>query len=313
MLKIFLIGLLLSLIPLLLNYASRREYPTPPSGGAAVVLSGASTGIGYDAAVHLADDFVVYAGVRKENDAEMLRSVGKSTLVPVILDVTSQDSIDEAYVKITADAAERGIPVWGLVNNAGIMTASTVEHHDVAGMQKIYDVNVWGVLRLTQKFLPLLRAQAGRIVQISSIAGFLTIPRASGYCSSKHALESLSDGLRLELAHYNVSVTVVQPGAVRSAIFEKSQSASQAKLAEDPRELKVYGHMIKEGSTDSIMAKADTPDCTTKAIRQALMDRYPKTREVVANIDGLPAIFAHYMKHMLPDRVLDKMLLSTFA
>lgn len=99
-----------------------------------------ATGIGYDAAVNLADDFTVYAGVRKEKDAEMLRAVGKPTLIPVILDVTSQHSVDVAFADITKDAAARGVPVWGLVNNAGIMTGSTVEHHGLEGMQQIFDV-----------------------------------------------------------------------------------------------------------------------------------------------------------------------------
>lgn len=313
MFKVFLFGLLLALAPVALNFATRRAYRTPPAGGSAIVISGASTGIGYDAAVQLADDFVVYAGVRKEKDADALRALGKPTLVPVILDVAKQESVDEAYDKITADAAERGIPIWAIVNNAGIMTGSTVENHDVAKMQEIYEVNVWGVLRLTQKFLPLIRAQAGRIVQISSIAGFLTVPRAAGYCSSKHALESLSDGLRMELDKYNVSVSVVQPGAVKSAIFDKSLEASKAKLAEDPRELEVYGHMINDKNNDSIMEKADTPECTTRAIRHALMAKYPKTREVVANVNGLPAIVMHYMKLTLPDRLLDQMFLAAFT
>lgn len=313
MFKVFLFGLLLALAPIALNFATRRAFPTPPAGGAGIVISGASTGIGYDAAVQLADDFVVYAGVRKEKDADNLRSLGKSTLVPVILDVASQESVDEAYEKITADAAERGIPVWAIVNNAGIMTASTAEHHDIASMQQIYDVNVWGVLRLTQKFLPVIRAQSGRIIQISSIAGFLTIPRASGYCSSKHALESLSDGLRVELDRFNVSVTVVQPGAVKSAIFDKSLEATKAKLAEDPRELNIYGHLINDANNDAIMEKADTPECTTRAIRDALMAKYPKTREIVANINGLPAVVSHYMKLALPDRLLDQLLLAAFT
>lgn len=313
MFKVFLFGLLLALAPIALNFATRRAYPTPPAGGSAIVISGASTGIGYDAAVHLADDFVVFAGVRKEKDADALRALGKPNLVPVLLDVANQESVDEAYEKITAAATKRGIPIWAIVNNAGIMTGSTVEFHDVAKMQEIYEVNVWGVLRLTQKFLPLIRTQSGRIIQISSITGFLTIPRASAYCSSKHALESLSDALRMELDKFNVSVTVVQPGAVKSAIFDKSQEATKTKLAEDPRELDVYGHLISKENKKSIVETAATPECTTRAIRHALMAEYPKTREVVANINGVPAIVSYYMKLALPDRLLDQLLLSAFT
>ena len=188
-----------------------------------------------------------------------------------------------------------------------------MENHDLAAMQKIYDVNVWGMLRLTQKFLPLLRAHPGRIVQISSIGGFLTMPRAAGYCSSKHALESLSDGLRMELTHFNVSVTVVQPGAVKSAIVEKARNASKVKLATDPRELEVYSHMIKGSYNVVILSKADTPECTTTAIRHTLINPYPKTRMVVANPEGTPAVIAHYVKLLLSDRVLDHVLLVAFG
>lgn len=126
-----------------------------------------------------------------------------------------------AYETITADAAKRGIAISGVVNNAGILKVSSVENHDLDSFQQLYQVNVYGVLRLTQKFLPLLRKVGGRIINISSVAGFMTIPRAAGYCSSKHALEALNDGLRIELSKYNVSVTSVQPGAVQSAIFDK--------------------------------------------------------------------------------------------
>lgn len=91
--------------------------------GSGIVISGASTGIGYHAAVSLADDFTVYAGVRKEADAERLKGLGNPNLVPVILDVAKQESVDASFETITADAAQRGIAVTGIVNNAGIFKA----------------------------------------------------------------------------------------------------------------------------------------------------------------------------------------------
>lgn len=102
-----------------------------------------------------------------------------------------------AYEVITGDAAQRGIPVSAVVNNAGIFKVSTVEHQTLADLEDILDVNLKGVLRLTQKWLPTLREVQGRIVMVSSVAGFMVIPRASAYCASKHALEAITDGLRV--------------------------------------------------------------------------------------------------------------------
>ncbi len=103
-----------------------------------------------------------------------------------------------------------------------------MEYHSVKDAQQIFEVNVWGLVRATQKFLPLLRQSKGRVINVSSVLGVLTVPELGVYSASKHAMESLSDALRQELRPLDVSVTVVQPGIVKSAIHDKVADTKKA-------------------------------------------------------------------------------------
>src|SRR5512135_1789031 len=175
-----------------------------------LVITGASTGIGRAGALYMARlGWRVFAGVRKQSDAASLRSEGADGLVPVLLDVTDETSIRHAVASVTEAIGTAGLS--GLVNNAGIPYGGPVEHLALDKVRREFEVNFFGVISVTQAFLPLLRRARGRIVNMSSVGGMVSSPFVSPYSSTKFALEALSDSLRMELSPWHMEVAVVQP------------------------------------------------------------------------------------------------------
>lgn len=165
----------------------------------AVLISGASSGIGEAGARSLAEKgWTVFAGVRSTKDAHRLDR-SHSLIHPVQLDVTSQKDIEHTISTISDAVGDRGLS--GLVNASGLGYIAPAESIPLEDFKHIFDVNVFGLLALTQAALPLLRkgSQQGRVINVGSLAGLLTLPYASSYFATKHALEALTDALRLEL------------------------------------------------------------------------------------------------------------------
>lgn len=151
------------------------------------------------------------AGVRKQADADTLKGAGLPTLLPILLDVTKPADIDAAVSKAKA----LKLPVWGLVNNAGLGYPIPLEFADMQRVRAVYEVNVLGVVAMTKAFLPLLRAAPhGRVVNVGSATGTMATHCDGVYGSSKHAVEGLTDALRLELSLFDMSVSLVVPGQV---------------------------------------------------------------------------------------------------
>lgn len=169
----------------------RKEYQVHDSGS--ILVTGASTGIGNHAALHLAQrhpNVVVYAGVRKESDADALAAQGVSNLRPVIVDIAKEESVVAAHEKIMTELNAEGRPFVGLVNNAGISNNSPIEFLPMSKLRGVLEVNVIGTTHVTQLFIPELRKNKGRVVFISSILGLITFPTRGAYCASKHAMEA---------------------------------------------------------------------------------------------------------------------------
>lgn len=230
---------LLAASPYLLELATRKAFPIPAPGGG-VVMTGASTGIGAHAAHSLADaGFLVFAGVRKEADGETLKAnaptaKSRENILPIILDVTKQEQIYAAVQTVQETlAAKGGLPLVGLVNNAGVSGAmKPVEFENLDDIRWLFDVNFFGAIATTKAFLSLLRAGKGRVINISSMAGVTSAPLMANYCGSKWALEAFSDALRVEMEGHEVSVSVVEPAYVQSAIFDK-MAAKTEKVKQD--------------------------------------------------------------------------------
>lgn len=172
--KLYLFPALLAALLVAVHYSLRKEYTVHTAG--AVLVSGASSGIGRDAAVRLAAaGYTVFAGVRKSSDAEKLLNSKVPNLLPVMLDVTDHASCAAAIRTVSQHVEDKRVPFVGLVNNAGISRRGIAEFHSLEDARAVFDTNVFGLIDLTQLALPLLRKSRGRIVMISSIAGFFGV------------------------------------------------------------------------------------------------------------------------------------------
>jgi NAD(P)-dependent dehydrogenase (short-subunit alcohol dehydrogenase family) len=264
------------------------------------VVTGASTGIGEATARHLASiGFNVFAGVRKDADAERVKG---PSIEPLMIDVSDGDSVRAAAAQVSEAVGSTGVAA--LVNNAGIAVAGPLEFIDIADFERQLDVNVTGVLRTTQAFLPLLRLARGRIVNISSIGGRVAAPMVGPYAASKFAVEGMSDSLRRELRPWGMHVALIEPGAVATPIWDKSIDDSQRMLGAAPPELNErYGEMVEAITKVSRKNAVDgvPPHEVAEAVAHAVTSSKPKTRYLVGRDAKTRASIARVM----PDRVMD--------
>lgn len=269
-----------------------------------VLITGASKGIGATTALYLdALGFRVFAGVRTEPDAEALTAKGSNRLVPVMLDVTNPESITGAFQTVSA-VTDR---LAGVVNNAGVVVAAPMETLPLEHFRRQLEVNVVGALAVTQTFMPLVRAGRGRIVNVSSINGRLATPFAGAYASSKFALEGMSDALRMELRYWGIPVSVIQPGAVQTPIWETSTKRALAiaqGMSDDAKGR--YGRVLQTlaGRGGRAPKHAIPPERVARKIAHALTAQRPKARYLV----GWDARLGALLSALLPDRALDWIL-----
>ena len=275
--------------------------------GTAVVVTGASTGIGRATALHLDSlGLRVFAGVRRDEDGESLRRDSSSRLTPIRLDVT--DSGQVAEVTRVIREAVRDSRLAGIVNNAGIAVAGPVEFVPLDKWREQLEVNVLGVVSMVQSFTPLLRESRGRIVTIGSLGGRLAQPMVGPYCTSKHALEAISDVLRLELRPWDISVSLIQPGAVKTPIWDKGLRAGAELLRNAPPEvLTLYGAAVEIATRMSAHENETGVDPieVARAVEHALLSPRPRTRYPV----GRQAKLLIPLSRLLPDRLKDELLL----
>jgi NAD(P)-dependent dehydrogenase (short-subunit alcohol dehydrogenase family) len=271
-----------------------------------VVVTGASTGIGNACALHLDRiGFRVFAGVRRDEDAERLRSQGSERLTPVKLDVTDAESIRVAADQVTAALGDE--PLSGLVNNAGIAVSGPVEYLPIEEVRKQLEVNFIGQVAVTQAFLPLLRRSRGRVVNIGSVGGEVALPFLSPYAASKHALEGFSDSLRREVERLGVHVAIVRPGAIQSSIWERGNAAADEVLATVPPEaMEVYGDAVRgaRAAANQRAQEAIPAQEVADVVEDALTTDKPKTRYVVGRVGKAMVV----LERWLPDRVFDRLV-----
>lgn len=270
------------------------------------VITGASTGIGRSAALQLDRlGHRVFAGVRRAGDGDALRASASARLTPIALDVGHADQIASAARAV--EEALAGAPLDGLVNNAGIALGGPLEFVDIAVLRHQLEVNVVGLVAITQALLPLVRRGPGRIVNLGSMGGRVALPFMGPYCASKFAVEAVTDALRMELGPWGIQVSVVEPSPVQSAIWDKAQAQYRELMAALPaRAHELYGpyfDRVMRGVADSVRSAVPT-SATDRAIEHALLAPRPRTRYVV----GPAARLAVAMRWLLPDRLLDRAL-----
>jgi NAD(P)-dependent dehydrogenase (short-subunit alcohol dehydrogenase family) len=268
-----------------------------------ILVTGASTGIGRGCALRFAElGYRVFAGVRKAPDGEALRADRPDLIEPVLLDVTSAESVARAL------AAVGGQPLAGLINNAGIATLGPLELLPVDAWRRQFEVNVIGLVAVTQACIPLLRRGPGRIVNIGSIAGRSALPGSGAYDSTKFAVEAISDVLRMELHAWGISVSLIEAGAVATPIWEKSlRQADGLSRQVAPENYALYGGLMAKVRQETEQAARTALPVSTvvKAVERAMTARRPKARYVL----GRDAWF-WLLLNWLPDRWRDRLILS---
>jgi len=272
----------------------------------AVVITGASTGIGEACALHLDKlGYCVFAGIRKAADGESLRQRASERLVPVRLDISDETEIGQAARNVIEALGGGGLA--GLVNNAGIVVGGMLEYLPLDSLRHQLEVNVIGQIAVTQAFLPSLRKARGRIVNIGSVSGLISSPFTGAYCASKFALEALTDSLRLELRPWKMYVSIVEPGFIQTPLVSKSLGAAEELRAQLSAEaLQLYGAAIRTvgKAIERESAKAASTDVVVKAVVHALTARPPRTRYVV----GAQSSFQINLARALPDRWRDALI-----
>jgi NAD(P)-dependent dehydrogenase (short-subunit alcohol dehydrogenase family) len=272
----------------------------------AVVLTGASTGIGRATALHLGSlGFEVYGGVRREADGERLAAESSGGVTPVILDVTGAESIDAASRRVADAVGDAGLR--GLVNNAGIAQPSPIEIMPIDALRQQLEVNVVGQVAVTQAFLPLIRRARGRVVNISSVGGRVSSPALGAYAASKFAIEALSDALRIELHPWGIHVSVIEPGSFGTEIWRRGGEAADFTLERIPEEKRaLYAGLIvaMRRLAQRTQDRGKPPDAVVRAIVHALTASRPRTRYVV----GTDARIQVALAGLLPDRGFDALV-----
>ena len=182
------------------------------------IITGASTGIGAATARELARrGFHVLAGVRRDRDADAIRGPG---IEPLIIDITNPDHIRALATRVHGDP--QGRAVRALVNNAAVAVNAPVEVFAIDDWRRLFEVNLFGHIAVTQTLLPALIRSKGRVVNISSVGGKVAMATYGPYAGTKFALEAVSDSLRREIAPLGVQVVVVEPAAVRTKIGDRA-------------------------------------------------------------------------------------------
>lgn len=267
-----------------------------------VVVTGASTGIGRAIAGSLVRAGVpVFAGVRRVEDSDSLSAEFGDLCTPLIFDVRNPDAVAAAVATVSETSVSS---LGGLVNNAGIAVPGPIEHLSLAAFRDQIEVNVTGVLAVTQAFLPLLRPNSnqapGRIVNISSVSGATTYPFLGAYSAAKFALEALSDAMRREFMVFGIPVSVVQPGGVATPIWTKSAGETEAVPPDSPyREGLAAFRSLGEEAGRSGMA----PERVADLVLAILHARRPRARYVIT---GNP-LFERVLRR-LPTPLLDRLM-----
>jgi NAD(P)-dependent dehydrogenase (short-subunit alcohol dehydrogenase family) len=273
---------------------------------ASVLVTGASTGIGEACALHLdGSGHKVFAGVRREEDGERLRERSSPRLEPVMLDVTDAAQIDAVAELVAARVGDVGLS--GLVNNAGVAVGGPVEFLPIDEWRTQFEVNVFGQIAVTQALIPVLRRATGRVVFIGSLSGRVSTPLMGPYGASKHAIEAVGESLREELRPWGMRVAVVEPGAIRTPIWDKGRSTADRLENElPPGSRQLYGKGIDKVRSLIDQQERDgiPPERVAAAVEHALLAPRPRYRYLV----GTDARVAGTLERLLPDKVMAKLV-----
>jgi NAD(P)-dependent dehydrogenase (short-subunit alcohol dehydrogenase family) len=266
-----------------------------------VLVTGASSGMGRETAIALAKQgYIVYVAARRLDKLKELKEYG---CFPIQMDIAKEQEIENA-VRII-EASHGGVDV--LFNNAGIAMLGALEETDIADAKKQFEVNVFGLARLTQLLIPYMRKKGtGTIINTSSIAGKVHGPLSSWYVASKHALEGLSSSLRVELQPFGINVVIIRPGAISTGLISTYIGPMEEESGDGP-----YAKMTKvlvewSKSRDNNPKYSSPPSVIADTVLKIMKSKRPKTTYEV----GKTSKQMIWSRKLLSDRILDKMMLN---
>jgi len=278
-------------------------------GEKVALVTGSSSGIGFETSVILARaGFNTYASMRNLEKSKNITEIAKKEKIPlqvIQLDVNNDGSVKDAIFKIV-NAGQR---IDVLINNAGYALFGTVEDTSIEEIKAQFETNFFGVVRVTQQVLPIMRRQnSGTIVNVSSVGGRIGLPALSAYHSTKFALEGLSESIAFELEPFGIRVVIIEPGVIRTNILN---SSSSAKKALDPKSPYFSLSQKLNDNFKSMMESelSSPPEEVAKVILQAVTSENPQLRYSVGD-DAANLI--HARKNM-PDKEFRKMIMKNFS
>jgi NAD(P)-dependent dehydrogenase (short-subunit alcohol dehydrogenase family) len=276
-----------------------------------VLITGGTDGLGRAAALLLAEKgYRVFAAGRSAAKRADLQAAAMQRKLPI--DTVEMDVCDDASVqRAVKSVLEKSGLIDVLINNAGVGYMAVVEELKLEDLHKQFETNVFGVLRVTQAVLPQMRERrSGRILMMSSVAGIVTPPTYGAYSSSKHALEALSNALRLELYPFGVEVILIEPGYIRTNFQHTAKELAQpyVEAAKTSPYANVYSGAL-EGANKSRGESKTTPEDCARVILEAVEASHPKARYPVTSL----AKWVAFAKRALPDTFLDSFLRKKFG
>jgi len=270
-----------------------------------IVITGVSTGIGYSATeLLIKNGYRVFGSVRKEEDKNKLQKEFGENFHPLIFDVRDEDAIRKSALEVEAIVGNDGIDC--LINNSGIALGGPSLHLPIEVFKEQFDVNLFGVVSVTNIFSKLLGAykdskHSGKIIMISSVSGKRSYPFVGPYTASKHALEGFSDSLRRELMLYGVDVILVEPGPIKTAIWDKAPSPDDNPFlgTDYEKSLRIFYKQVVEKGKQGLSS-----DSVSKLIKKIIELKKPKSRYVIS----ANKLRDYYIPGLFPDRFFDKII-----
>jgi NAD(P)-dependent dehydrogenase (short-subunit alcohol dehydrogenase family) len=282
--------------------------PSQTGGPQTALVTGATSGLGRATAILLAENgWRVFAAGRSAERRRSIDELARMRGLPLEtleMDVTSDDSVERAFQEIE----RRGVRALdAVVNNAGIAIAAPMEEVRYEDLQKQFETNVFSVVRVSRRALPAMRERRrGRIVNMSSIAGKVTMPILGPYSSSKFALEAISDAMRIELHPFGIHVVIIEPGYIRTDMERAAQDLSSTYVAGAERSpYRVVYEGFRRAWDETTRGSKDVPEDCARVILRALTETPPRPRYVVTRRAKLTAL----LRRILSDRALDRSIL----
>ncbi|MCT4552244.1 MAG: oxidoreductase [Alphaproteobacteria bacterium] len=266
-----------------------------------ILITGASSGIGKATALRLIKEgHKVYCAARSLNKMEDLKEQGG---LPIEMDVSKTESIERSFKKIIKENGRIDV----LYNNAGFGLYGTVEEIPMEDLRYQFEVNFFGLVKLTQLAIPYMRKQkSGKIINTTSIGGKIYSPLGSAYHATKHAVEGWSDCLRIELKKFGIDVIIIEPGIIHTNFAEVLEEPMK-EISKNYAYKGILEHTLKMMS--QIERNGSSPDVIAKVVQKSIRSRRPKTRYAA----GYMAKATLWMRKHFSDRCYDKIIMSRFA